>query len=525
MIMHGDKRSHMPNTSRHLVASLVLATLLLLAVQVAEVFGASPGETSIVHDAPPSTSTFPVQLVLDDDSSEGVFGFAGGTARSFLWFNRFPDPGVAFDLEEIWVLFPVGMDVPMDGVIQLAVYLDPDADPGNGANLLATYTETIQVKDGTTFSKYSLPAPLRIDGPGELLIGVINRFFTLGDPPPTQPAAYDVNAGQGRSYFALWSGEVPDPPELTNTLVIDVMDGAVLSNFMIRGFGTQASFADLSISKTDGVTTAMRGVDALTYTIIATNNGPDDDPAVTLTDTFPAELLNCSFAAVASGGATGATVSGSGNLSELLSMPSGSTVTYTVTCDIAATASGTLSNTASISGSVTDPDPANNTATDDDTVIVIPPETDLTISISDSPDPVYPGAELNYSITVSNLGPSASTGSTIVDVLPTGVTFKSSSNCSEAAGTVTCMLGPLAVSASAMVSFVVTVNAGQYDAISNTASITANEVDPVPGNNTATAVTDIIPPPPIPALSAWGLLLLMMLMLAGFALTIRRGRN
>ena len=47
--------------------------------------------------------------------------------------------------------------------------------------------------------------------------------------------------------------------------------------------------ADLSISKTDGVTSAVPG-GSITYTIVVSNNGPSDDPSVTMTDTFPAAL-------------------------------------------------------------------------------------------------------------------------------------------------------------------------------------------------------------------------------------------
>ena len=46
------------------------------------------------------------------------------------------------------------------------------------------------------------------------------------------------------------------------------------------------TFADLGISKTDGVTSAVPG-ESLTYTITATNNGPDDAATALVNDTFP----------------------------------------------------------------------------------------------------------------------------------------------------------------------------------------------------------------------------------------------
>ncbi len=50
-------------------------------------------------------------------------------------------------------------------------------------------------------------------------------------------------------------------------------------------------------------------------------------------------------------------------------MPTGSSVTYTVTCLIDPAATGTVSKTATVAGS-NDPNGGDNTATDDDTVLV-----------------------------------------------------------------------------------------------------------------------------------------------------------
>lgn len=189
----------------------------------------------------PGPGVFPVQLVLDDSTAEGVFGLSAGTARQFLWLNSFANPG-AFALEEIWVLFPAGADVPLGGAVQLVVFLDPDGNPTNGATVLAAYDVVVQVKDGVTFSVYSLGTPLVFPGGGDVLIGVVNRYFTTGvDPPPTLPAALDTTASQGRSYFALWAGDAPDPPDLATASTIAAVGGAATGNFMIRGFGTPVS--------------------------------------------------------------------------------------------------------------------------------------------------------------------------------------------------------------------------------------------------------------------------------------------
>ena len=237
---HGNE-SRMP---KHLVLTLVVGVTLFgfssAALADPDIDGLTfELKSSATKAAPPlpDPSDFPVQLVLDDDNAEAVFGLAGSEARQFLWFNQFTNPR-EFVLREIWVLFPGPGDVPPGGNIELLVYLDPDGDPANGAQLLGAYSEVIQEADGFNFSVYPLPAPLSIDAGGDVLIGVVNRYFTPGTPPPTLPAALDTTASLDRSYFALWSGDVPPSPDLASADTIDVLDGQTSGNFMIRGFGT-----------------------------------------------------------------------------------------------------------------------------------------------------------------------------------------------------------------------------------------------------------------------------------------------
>ena len=136
--------------------------------------------------------------------------------------------------------------------------------------------------------------------------------------------------------------------------------------------------ADLSITKTDGVTTAVPG-GSVTYTITASNAGPDPVTGGTVTDTFPG-ILTCTWTCVGAGGGT-CTAAGSGNISDTVNLPVGGSVTYTASCTISASATGTLDNTASVSGGAAgDPDTGNNSATDTDTLT---PQADLAITKTD----------------------------------------------------------------------------------------------------------------------------------------------
>jgi uncharacterized repeat protein (TIGR01451 family) len=123
---------------------------------------------------------------------------------------------------------------------------------------------------------------------------------------------------------------------------------------------------------------------------------------------------------------------------------------------------------------------------------------DLAMTKADAPDPIALGGTLTYTLTVTNNGPDPSTDSTVTDTLPAGVTFVSATPsqgaCSQAAGTVTCTLGSLAVGASATIQIVVTVDATALSPLSDTATVTGVETDPVAANNSGTAETMISPP-------------------------------
>ena len=104
---------------------------------------------------------------------------------------------------------------------------------------------------------------------------------------------------------------------------------------------------------------------------------------------------------------------------------------------------------------VGDPSPGNNSASATTTVT---PVADLSLTKSDSPDPVLAGELLTYTLTAHNAGPSSASGVELIDTLPAGVTFDSATptqgSCSEASGTVTCALGTIADGAAAPASTV-----------------------------------------------------------------------
>jgi uncharacterized repeat protein (TIGR01451 family) len=122
--------------------------------------------------------------------------------------------------------------------------------------------------------------------------------------------------------------------------------------------------ADLSVIKTSSPD-VIRAGDTMTYTLVVTNNGPDDATGVKVVDTLPADMT---FVRASAGCALG---SGKVTCSVgALAADGVVQLTIVVTADV----EGTLTNVAAVSGNELDPDLANNEATLDTTVLpAIPP--------------------------------------------------------------------------------------------------------------------------------------------------------
>ena len=123
-------------------------------------------------------------------------------------------------------------------------------------------------------------------------------------------------------------------------------------------------------------------------------------------------------------------------------------------------------------------------------------EADLSLRITDAPDPVKSGSSLTYTIIVTNAGPSDANGVTVVDTLPATTTFKSVSasqgSCSRTGSTVRCTLGDQAAGSVATVTIVV--KATQKGMISDTATVSSvGPPDNQPTNNAATTATVVGP--------------------------------
>ena len=258
------------------------------------------------------------------------------------------------------------------------------------------------------------------------------------------------------------------------------------NNSSIAGTTVVAS-ADLAISKTGTASVTAGGT--ITYAVGVSNLGPSDAAGITVTDTLPAGVTFVSAAG------TGWACTNVGNTTVTCARPALAAAADAPSISIVVTApaqAASLTNTASVASTTSDPTPGNNTATAPTTVTA---SADLTIAKS-GPATVVAGAPIAYTLTVRNNGPSDAANVSVTDTLPSGVVFVSATgggwSCGNAGNvTVTCTRPTLAASATAPVITVTVTAPASAAVLSNSASVSSSTADPNAANNTAIAVTTV----------------------------------
>jgi uncharacterized repeat protein (TIGR01451 family) len=326
----------------------------------------------------------------------------------------------------------------------------------------------------------------------------VSGIWTVGTVNASSSATLTIKA------TVQSSGTITNTAEVTSS---DVLDPDSTPNNHNSGEDDQASriisslLADLSLTKSVDNATPNVG-DNVVFTMTVSNAGPSTATGVQVKDLLPSGLTYVSD----NGG--GAYVSGTGIWTVGTVATSGAATLHITATPTAASANG-VTNTAEITVSdVPDPNstPNNHVATEDDqkSVTITPLKADLAVTQSDSPDPVFVGNNITYSVTVTNNGPNAAANATLTDPVPTGTTFSSITppggwTCNTltpgATGTITCSTASLVSGSPAGFSIVVNVNSSaKGSTISNTATVSSATYDPIPGNNSAPAATTVTAP-------------------------------
>lgn len=254
--------------------------------------------------------------------------------------------------------------------------------------------------------------------------------------------------------------------------------------------------SDLTISKTHTPSIAIPG-EIVTYTVTVSNVGASASTGtVTVTETPPAGLT---VTALSGSGWTCTVATRTCTRSD----PLGAAMSYpqiTVTTTVGAgVPPGTVTNVAVVSGGG-DSNSTNNTATDPVLIAAPAPGMDLTIAKTHTPNTVVPGQTFTYSVTVLNVGTSASSGTvTVVETPPAGLTVTAISGAGWACtlATRTCTRSdPLAPTASYPAITVTTlVGAGVLPGTVTNVAVVSGGGDPNGANNSASDPTIIASAP------------------------------
>ena len=267
-----------------------------------------------------------------------------------------------------------------------------------------------------------------------------------------------------------------------------------------------ATQADLVATNTATPTSVSAGSN-VTYTQTVKNIGPAAATGASITEVTPPNTTFQSMTPPA--GWTCGTlppVGGTGTITctDGSNLAVNSTASFTLLLQVNSnTASGTnITNTLTANATNIVPNLTNNSASA--TVIVANANSaDVIIVKSASPNPVIEGTPLTYSLAVTNNGPATAANVTVTDTLPSTVIYLSATTtqgaCSEAGGTVTCLLGTMANAGTATIS-ILTIPT-QPGVISNMANITADQTDPNLSNNTSTVSVTVLQPTQIKLLS------------------------
>jgi uncharacterized repeat protein (TIGR01451 family) len=380
----------------------------------------------------------------------------------------------------------------------LSVTNTPGTVPVQAGNTL-TYTQVVKNAGPSTATSVSLVETLPANTTGTSLTGPGGWSCNLGtlscsnpNLAPNAPATITftviVNAGTAAgtaiNQTVNITSAVPDPnPANNSATAADVV-----------ATGTQA---DLILTNTASPTLAGAGGN-VTYTQKVQNLGPAQATGVTLSETTPP---NTTFQSIGGAGWTCTTVPAVGGTGAINctygNLNVNATASLTLVLQVnALTPSGTsITDTATASASNIVPNLTTNTASA--TVIVASANSaDLAIVKTATPNPVTQGTPLTYTLAVTNNGPASATNVTVTDTLPSVLTYLSSTttqgSCSEAGATVTCLLGTMANAGTATIDILTIPN--QSGVVSNTATVTADQNDPNPADNSSTQTETITAP-------------------------------
>ncbi|HXH90486.1 MAG TPA: DUF11 domain-containing protein, partial [Thermoanaerobaculia bacterium] len=262
-----------------------------------------------------------------------------------------------------------------------------------------------------------------------------------------------INAAGPFSNTATVSGNDFDPNTANNTSTAG---------------GTALASADVSLVKTLVTTGPFTVGETITYTLVVANAGPSTATNIQVTDT----PTNLTITNVSGGGCVALPCT-------IASLASGANTTITVTATIVT--GGAFNNSATATGTESDPNPGNNTDNTGNGGSTAVADVSIVKTLVTA-GPYYAGQSVSYTLVIHNAGPSIATGIQVTDT-PTNqtITGVTGSGCSA----LPCTIPSLAVSASTTINVTATITAA--GTFTNSATATPIEFDPNMSDNTGAA--------------------------------------
>ncbi|MGO0969434.1 COG1361 S-layer family protein, partial [Clostridioides difficile] len=333
--------------------------------------------------------------------------------------------------------------------------------PSNATNVVLTddipdviLNPEYSLDGGATFQPWTGSLNIGTVAPGQLIRIIIKGLVS-------STATGDI------TNTAEVSADVPEPVTDSSTVTTPIVPSA-----------------DIEVIKTSNMDTAVPG-ETFSYTITVTNLGPSAAQSIVLTDDIPDVILNPEYSL--DGGVT--FQPWNGNLS-IGTLDAGEIRSIIIRGTVSQTAVGTIINTATISSPTPDPNPDNNTSTD---------ETDISpladISVIKGNEPVaIPGGRFIYGIEIANAGPSFTENVTLTDNIPAsilnpeysidnGVTFQPWNGSLN--------IGTLDAGEIRNIIIRGTVSQTAIGTIINTATVSSTTPDPNLNNNTSTSEAEV----------------------------------
>jgi uncharacterized repeat protein (TIGR01451 family) len=250
---------------------------------------------------------------------------------------------------------------------------------------------------------------------------------------------------------------------------------------------TIRTVADVAVTLTPQQTTVTAGTQ-VAYDLRVVNNGPSTAANVVVTGQVPPGMTPVL------GSSVGACVVHDGTVTcPFGDLPKGADVTVEFRALVnPETPAGDIPGTARVGSTTPDSDPANNASTP---VVTVVTSADLEVRKDVTPDPLVAGGTGSYTITVINHGPSDARAVHLADTLPADLTASTASStlgsCAVTGQVVGCDVPVLGSGQSATILIPVAVSTDAPGPIGNSATVTADTGDPVPGNNSADISTAV----------------------------------